>query len=83
MSEMSTMSDTPELAAEQSLRLTYLVVPGLSRLSTLLVNTPSGEILEFRISPKAAEQLPAFFDEKVLWERFFSSLINSLEIHNA
>jgi hypothetical protein len=69
---------------EQKLVLTWLVLPAEdgSNLQKLLVSAPDGQIVEFFLSSQAAEKLPDMLNSSALWQTFFSSLINSMEMSN-
>lgn len=70
---------------EQKLVIPWLVIPPPeegTKLHKLLVSSPDGQIVEFFISLAAAEKLPEFLSNAALWQTFFSSLINSLEMNN-
>ena len=69
---------------EQKLVLTWLVLPAEegSNLHKLLVSAPDGQIVEFLVSTATAEKLPDMLDSSALWQTFFSSLINSMEMSN-
>lgn len=70
--------------SEQRLVIPWLVLPaeGDSKLNKLLVSAPDGQIVEFMISTAAAEKLPEFLANSALWQTFFASLINSLEMQS-
>lgn len=69
---------------EQKLVLPWLVLPAVesTKLHKLLVSAPDGEIIEFLISTDSAEKLPQFLASSSLWQAFFSSLLNSMEMQN-
>ena len=69
---------------EQRLTIPWMVIPPVegAKLNKLLVSAPDGQIVEFFISTAAAEKLPEFLSNAALWQTFFSSLINSLEMTN-
>lgn len=69
---------------EQRLVLPWLVLPAEegSKFNKLLVSAPDGQIVEFLVSTATAEKLPEFLSSAALWQTFFSSLINSMEMQN-
>lgn len=69
---------------EQKLVLTWLVLPAEegTKLHKLLVSAPDGQIVEFLVSTTTAEKLPDMLDSSALWQTFFSSIINSMEMNN-
>lgn len=70
---------------EQKLVLTWLVLPAEegSKMHKVLVSAPDGQIVEFLASTPAVEKLGDMLDNSSLWQTFFSSLLNSLEIASA
>lgn len=69
---------------EQKLILTWLVLPAPegSKLHPLLISAPDGQIVELLISAGVAEKLEDMLANSALWQTFFTSLINSMEIAN-
>lgn len=69
---------------EQRLVLPWLVLPAEegAKVHKLLISAPDGQVVEFFVSTAAAEKLPDFLSNSALWQTFFSSLINSLEMQN-
>lgn len=69
---------------EQKLVLPWLVLPAGegAKLHKLLVSAPDGEIIEFLVSAATVEKLPDMLGNSALWQTFFASLINSLEMQS-
>ena len=69
---------------EQRLVIPWLVLPAEegSTRHKLLVSSPDGQVVEFLVSTAAAEKLPEFLANSALWQTFFASLINSLEMQS-
>ena len=70
---------------EQRLVIPWMVVPPQegTPVHKLLVSAPGGQIIELVVSPKTAEMLDDFLVDPSLWQTFFTSLINSIEMQNA
>lgn len=69
---------------EQRVTIPWLVLPAEegSNLHKLLVSAPDGQIIEFLVSSSTAEKLDTLLAGSALWQTFFSSLINSMEMTN-